>query len=171
MGLVFCKSRDRIVFVKSTYDPLIKQMLGLRHRCSSPVAHKPTGTSTQTHTLAACFQCYHVTVHYPCLSVFSPSNSLVLHLYLYSQTTLGRLSLFSHQNCVESLPVLPKYWINGEDQQQWEDSARHSSTLGRICAYWYLLRTFTCSLSFHWRDCSPLETSGRFPGLSTSQGV
>lgn len=77
---MFCKSCNKIVFVKSTYYPLIKQMLGLGHRCSSLPVHKNPGTSTHTHTLAACSQCYHVTAHHPCLYLFSLLNSFVLQL-------------------------------------------------------------------------------------------
>lgn len=77
---MFCKSHSEIVFVKTTYYPLIKQMLGLRHRCSSPPTHKHTGTCTQTHTLTACFQCYHVTAHYLWLWLLSLLNSFLLQL-------------------------------------------------------------------------------------------
>lgn len=118
LGLTFCKSHKKIVSVKTTYDPLIKQMLGSRHRCSSPPTHKHPSPSMQTHTHTAHFPCYHLTARYHCLFLCSLSNSAALTCtsaaswkcaIAYQEDSY----LFSHQNGSKSLPVLPKYWVNG----------------------------------------------------------
>lgn len=124
-------------------------------------------TEAQAHRHTPLLPAFSVTLSLHAVPVFGYSLCPI-HLCLSCFMGMHRLCqegchLFSHQNCVESLSVLPKYWINGEDQQRQENSARHSCTLGQKHNYSYFLGTFTYSLSFHWKDCSFFRDNRKIP--------
>lgn len=116
LGLMFCKSHNKIVFVKTTYDTLRKQMLGLRHRCSSPPTYKHASQSIQTHTHTHAFSVI-MSLHIIPVFVLSLLNSAALTCTSAAswKCTIAyqESSFFSQQKSSKSLPVLPKYWING----------------------------------------------------------